>query len=101
MSDMNDADRTRFDNIESEIVLLKESITSLTLRVDKIYYAITGNDLDGNRGMVYRLDRVEDKTNRIEDNFIRIKWTVIGWGIGAGLLGGGVMNSLISRLLTP
>jgi hypothetical protein len=101
MSDMNDADRTRFDNIESEIVLLKDSITSLTLRVDKIYYAITGNDLDGNRGMVYRLDRVEDKTNRIEDNFIRIKWTVIGWGIGAGLLGGGVMNSLISRLLTP
>jgi hypothetical protein len=101
MSDMNDADRTRFDNIESEIVLLKESITSLTLRVDKIYYAITGNDLDGNRGMVYRLDRVEDKTNRIEDNFIRIKWTVIGWGIGAGLLGGGVMNTLISRLLTP
>jgi hypothetical protein len=101
MSDMNDADRTRFDNIESEIVLLKDSITSLTLRVDKIYYAITGNDLDGNRGMVYRLDRVEDKTNRIEDNFIRIKWTVIGWGIGAGLLGGGVMNTLISRLLTP
>jgi hypothetical protein len=101
MSDMNDADRTRFDNIESEIVLLKDSITSLTLRVDKIYYAITGNDLDGNRGMVYRLDRVEDKTNRIEDNFIRIKWTVIGWGIGAGLLGGGVMNSLISRLLAP
>jgi hypothetical protein len=101
MSDMNDADRTRFDNIESEIVLLKESITSLTLRVDKIYYAITGNDLDGNRGMVYRLDRVEDKTVRMEDNFVRIKWTVIGWGIGAGLLGGGVMNSLISRLLAP
>jgi len=101
MADMNDADRTRLDNIEGEIVQLKDSITNLTLRVDKIYYAITGNDLDGNRGIAYRLDRVEDKTMRMEDNFIRIKWTVVGWGIGAGLLGGGVMNTVISRLLAP
>jgi hypothetical protein len=26
---------------------------------------------------------------------------VVGWGIGAGLVGGGVMNTVISKLLAP
>ena len=98
---MNDADRLRLDSIEEKIVLLEERITSMSIKFDKVYYAITGNELDGNRGIVYRLDKNEDKVSKIENDFTRIKWTVIGWGIGAGLLGGGVMNTVISRLLAP
>jgi len=101
MSDMNDADRLRLDGIEEKIVLLEERITTLTIKFDKVYYAITGNELDGNRGIVYRLDKNESKVSQIESDFTRIKWTVVGWGIGAGLLGGGVMNTVISRLLAP
>jgi hypothetical protein len=101
MSDMNDADRMRLDGIEEKIVLLEERITTLTIKFDKVYYAITGNELDGNRGIVYRLEKAENKVNDIEQDFNRIKWTVVGWGIGAGLVGGGVMNTVISKLLAP
>lgn len=98
---MNDADRAKFDTLSDEIEVLKDGITNLTLKFDKVYYAITGNELDGNRGIVYRLNATEEKANKLEKDMDRIKWTVIGWGVGAGILGGGIMNTVISRLLAP
>jgi hypothetical protein len=91
MAEMNDQDRVRLDRIE-------ESLTTLTIKFDKVYYAITGNELDGNRGIVYRLDKVEEKTNKMERDFDRIKWTVIAWGIAAGVFSGSAASTLISRL---
>jgi hypothetical protein len=91
MADMNDQDRIRLDRIE-------ESLTTLTMKFDKVYYAITGNELDGNRGIVYRLEKVEETTHKIERDFDRVKWAVIAWGAGAGIIGSGA-SSLISRLL--
>jgi hypothetical protein len=98
---MNDFDRERFDSLSEKIVTLEERITNLTQKFDKVYYAITGNELDGNRGIVYRLHVVEERSGKVEKEIDRIKWTVVGWGIGAGLLGGGIMNTVISRLLAP
>lgn len=98
---MNDADRAKFDTLSDEIEVLKDGIANLTLKFDKVYYAITGNELDGNRGIVYRLNATEEKANKLEKDMDRIKWTVIGWGVGAGILGGGIMNTVISRLLAP
>ena len=91
MAEMNEQDRIRLDRIE-------ESMTTLTQKFDKVYYAITGNDLDGNRGIVYRLDKVEEKTTKIEREFDRAKWTVIAWGIAAGLFSGSAASTLISKL---
>lgn len=90
---MNEQDRIRLDRIE-------QVLEALTLKTDKMYYAITGNELDGNRGIVYRLVAVEEKSHRIEAEFNRIKWVVIGWGIGAGIFGGGVVSTVINKLLT-
>jgi hypothetical protein len=101
MNQMNDADRAKFDSLTEEIEVLKDGIANLTLKFDKVYYAITGNELDGNRGIVYRLNLTEEKAIKLEREMDRIKWTVIGWGIGAGLLGGGIMNTVISRILAP
>jgi hypothetical protein len=98
---MNDSDRAKFDSLTEEIEVLKDGIANLTLKFDKVYYAITGNELDGNRGIVYRLNLTEEKASKLEKDMDRIKWTVIGWGVGAGILGGGIMNTVISRLLTP
>lgn len=81
---MNEQDRVRLDRIED------------TLR--KVYDAITGNELDGNRGIVYRLEKVEETSHKIEREFDRVKWAVIAWGAGAGIIGSGA-SSLISRLL--
>jgi hypothetical protein len=101
MNPMNDSDRAKFDSLTEEIEVLKDGIANLTLKFDKVYYAITGNELDGNRGIVYRLNLTEEKASKLEKDMDRIKWTVIGWGVGAGILGGGIMNTLISRLLNP
>lgn len=98
---MNDSDRAKFDSLTEEIEVLKDGIANLTLKFDKVYYAITGNELDGNRGIVYRLNLTEEKASKLEKDMDRIKWTVIGWGVGAGILGGGIMNTVISRLLNP
>jgi hypothetical protein len=101
---MNDQDRVRLDRIDQavtnlnvEVVALKEEMTSVTTKVDKVYYAITGNELDGNRGIVYRLQRVEEMTNKVERDFDRLKWSIIAWGAGAGILGSGA-SSMITRL---
>jgi hypothetical protein len=101
MNPMNDSDRAKFDSLTEEIEVLKDGIANLTLKFDKVYYAITGNELDGNRGIVYRLNLTEEKASKLEKDMDRIKWTVIGWGVGAGILGGGIMNTVISRLLNP
>jgi len=101
MSDMNDADRAKFDSLSEEIEVLKNGIANLTLKFDKVYYAITGNELDGNRGIVYRLNLTEEKASKIEKDMDRIKWTVVAFGLGAGLIGGGIMNTLISKLFAP
>jgi hypothetical protein len=93
MADMNDQDRIRLDRIE-------ESLSTLTIKFDKVYYAITGNELDGNRGIAYRLDKVEEKTTKIEREFDRAKWTIIAWGIAAGLFSGSAASTLISKLFT-
>lgn len=93
MSEMNEQDRTRFERIE-------HALEALTVKTDKMYYAITGNELDGNRGIVYRLVSVEERTHRIEAEFNRAKWVMIGWGIGAGIFGGGVVSTVINKLLT-
>jgi hypothetical protein len=90
MADMNDQDRIRLDRIE-------ESLTTLTMKFDKVYYAITGNELDGNRGIVYRLEKVEETTSKVEKEFDRIKWFVLAWGMGAGILGTGA-TSLLAKL---
>lgn len=90
---MNDQDRIRLDRIE-------ESLSTLTIKFDKVYYAITGNELDGNRGIAYRLDKVEEKTTKIEREFDRAKWTIIAWGIAAGLFSGSAASTLISKLFT-
>lgn len=89
---MNEQDRIRLDRIE-------QALEALTIKTDKMYYAITGNDLDGNRGIVYRLGIVEEKAHRIEQEFNRIKWIIIGWGLGAGIFGGSIVSAVINRLL--
>ena len=95
----NDFNKERFVDLSEKMVLLEERITSLTQKFDKVYYAITGNELDGNRGIAYRLHLSEERSLKVEKEIDRIKWTVIGWGIGAGILGGGVINTVLSKLL--
>jgi hypothetical protein len=92
MNDMNEQDRIRLNRIE-------EALETLTLKTDKVYYAITGNDLDGNRGIVYRLGVTEEKISRIESEFIRVKWIIIGWGIGAGVFGGSIVSTFINKFM--
>jgi hypothetical protein len=91
MADMNDQDRIRLDRIE-------ESLTTLTMKFDKVYYAITGNELDGNRGIVYRLEKVEETTAKVEREFDRIKWFVLALGAAAGIVGNGA-SSLLLKLI--
>jgi hypothetical protein len=90
MADMNDSDRIRLDRIE-------ESLTTLTMKFDKVYYAITGNELDGNRGIVYRLEKVEETTAKVERDLDRIKWVALVLGAVAGILGNSA-SSLLLRL---
>jgi hypothetical protein len=91
MIDMNDQDRIRLDRIE-------ESLTTLTMKFDKVYYAITGNELDGNRGIVYRLEKVEETTSKVERDLDRIKWVALALGAIAGILGNGA-SSLLLKLI--
>lgn len=97
--DIDDLNKDGFFDLSKKMVLLEEGITSLTQKFDKVYYAITGSELDGNRGILYRLHLAEDRSLKVEKEIDRIKWTVIGWGVGAGLLGGGVINTILSKIL--
>jgi hypothetical protein len=89
---MNDQDRVRLDKIE-------KTLEQLSNKLDKVFYAISGNDLDGNRGIVFRLEQVEDKLDDIDELITKTKWMAIGWAMALGLLGGGISTTIVSKLL--
>jgi hypothetical protein len=76
---------TRLDNIESKINL--------------IYTVIVGNELDKKTGLMYRLQQIERELDQVTEQNNRFKWISIGIAVGSGALGGGIMNTIISRLL--
>lgn len=99
---MNDQDRVRLDRIEKNIDHLSnkiDTIEQLSGKIDKIIYALSGNDLDGNRGIVFRLEQAEKKIETIDEMLTKTKWLAIGWAMALGLLGGGISTTIISKLI--
>jgi hypothetical protein len=90
---MNDQDRVRLDKIEKTLELLSN-------KLDKVFYAISGNELDGNRGIVFRLEQAEKKIENIDELITKTKWMAIGWAIALGLLGGGISTTVLNKLLS-
>lgn len=82
---MNDSDRDRLDKIEKKL--------------DMVYYAIVGNELDEGHGMAERLKKLETEFNTLSKHFDRIKWVTIGYAIGAGAAAGSLISALFGKAL--
>ena len=80
---------------------IQGAIDSLTQIASRLEVSIVGDEY-GNLGLVARVDRVEDRQERISTNvsdlqskWERVKWTALGWGVGAGLGSGGLLALFI------
>lgn len=81
---MNDSDRDRLDKIEKKL--------------DMVYYAIVGNELDEGHGMAERLKKLEQEYMILSRHFDRVKWVTIGYSLGAGAAAGTLINALFGKL---
>ena len=73
--------------------------------VRDIKTALLGNGLGASRGLIARLADVEESIVKNRDDYqdlrevlVRIKWTALGAGIGAGLSSGGLMLGIRTLL---
>jgi hypothetical protein len=53
-------------------------MTRMEDKIDIIYTALVGNNITADGGMVERLKKVEDRVQRLETEFNRYKWSLLG-----------------------
>jgi hypothetical protein len=56
----------RLDRIEQHLKLLKDSDIDKTTLLLNIQNALTGNSLNGNRGMVNQINNIDDRVEELE-----------------------------------
>lgn len=63
---MDKENSERLDRIEQHLRLLKESDSDKTALLINIQNALTGNSLNGNKGMVKQLDEIDERVEDLE-----------------------------------
>jgi hypothetical protein len=58
--------REKIDRIEQHLRLLKESDMDKTSMISDIKNALTGNPLNGNKGMVKQIDEIDERVEDLE-----------------------------------
>jgi hypothetical protein len=78
---------------------IEQRLNSIEDKISLIYNVIVGNELDNKTGLLYRLQTIERELDIVTEQNKTFKWISIGIAIGSGALGGGIMNTIIARLL--
>jgi hypothetical protein len=78
---------------------IEQRLNSIEDKISLIYNVIVGNELDNKTGLLYRLQTIERELDVVTEQNKTFKWISIGIAIGSGALGGGIMNTIIARLL--
>ncbi len=78
---------------------IEQRLNSIEDKISLIYNVIVGNELDNKTGLLYRLQTIERELDSVVEQNKTFKWISIGIAIGSGALGGGIMNTIIARLL--
>ena len=78
---------------------IEQRLNSIEDKISLIYNVIVGNELDNKTGLLYRLQTIEHELDSVVEQNKTFKWISIGIAIGSGALGGGIMNTIIARLL--
>jgi hypothetical protein len=78
---------------------IEQRLNSIEDKISLIYNVIVGNELDNKTGLLYRLQTIERELYIVTEQNKTFKWISIGIAIGSGALGGGIMNTIIARLL--
>ncbi len=78
---------------------IEQRLNSIEDKISLIYNVIVGNELDNKTGLLYRLQTIERELDVVTEQNKTFKWISIGIAIGSGALGGGIMNTIISKLL--
>lgn len=100
---MNDDEKKQFTVMQSDIEQIKLRMTSLGSQMDKMYFALMGNEIAQDGGLVRRIVDLETDVKEIKEQLIEInadasknRWHVnVMWGAG-----GAVIMALFSLFLS-
>lgn len=87
------------DSLDKRIEQIETRLDNMEGKINLIYTVIVGNELDKKTGLMYRLQQIERELDQVTEQNNRFKWISIGIAVGSGALGGGIMNTIIARLL--
>jgi hypothetical protein len=100
---MTDEEKRQFTHMQTDIESIKISMTSMGNQVDKMYFALMGNEIAKDGGLVRRIEVLENDVHEIKDQLTGIqadasksRWHVnVMWGAS-----GAVAMALFSLLLS-
>ena len=70
---MSNLESERLDRIEQHLKLLKQDSEIRSSDIKEIKQALLGNDLNGFRGLVWKISDIDNRVTDLEDNHNEIK----------------------------
>lgn len=70
---MSNLESERLDRIEQHLKLLKQDSEIRSSDIKEIKQALLGNDLNGFRGLVWKISDIDNRVTELEDNDNEIK----------------------------
>ena len=75
---MNEMENSRLDQME-------EKLDDVSLKVDKIFVALIGDDLQIDKGLIAEFKDMRDRVSKLEGFKSKIIWISVGAGMAAGI----------------
>jgi len=90
------------DALAGDLAELQRGLEEITVQVEQINVALTGNGLGVSHGLIGCVQKIEaqqevqvGQISCIENRWQRVKWALIGVALGSGVGGGGIAYGLL------
>lgn len=74
---------TALENIRLDT--MEDKLDDVSVKVDKIFVALTGGDLQTDKGLIKEFESLRERVTKIEAFKSKIIWISLGAGLSAGL----------------